>query len=275
MSGENNDVQRVSSRPYWIGLTLSVAYVLLAVVLFREKLVKVPELEANNIGDVLAGIFAPLAFIWLVVTSLAQKAQLRLQSIELSLLRKEHQDSRVVAKQQQLDLKEAAQQNERQADALLETLRIQIDKQNIEAFEMTLYQFAVLLHEIQNHQMIEKYKESQIISKAYPLIPRFFEKELMIQDIDRFYLRLASQIDQFRNNFLSIFDVKDTKIVKFEDVDRFVSVYKILSNRIIELYREEIELMKSRYILFNFNSVLPSLSVMIARLENLPIHRWS
>jgi hypothetical protein len=55
-------------------------------------------------GDVLAGIFSPLAFLWLVYTALAQRA-------ELSLQRHELQQNNVTQEEQQ-------QQMQRQADVM-------------------------------------------------------------------------------------------------------------------------------------------------------------
>ncbi|MEQ8326523.1 MAG: hypothetical protein RLO08_13185 [Parvibaculaceae bacterium] len=49
-------------------------------------------MEANEIGDFLAGVFAPLAFLWLI-------AAVFLQREELSAQRKELRDSRAVAQQ--------------------------------------------------------------------------------------------------------------------------------------------------------------------------------
>jgi len=60
-------------------------------------------LTANEIGDFLAGAFAPLAFIWLAFAVFIQARELRAQHKELSLTRKELRLSRAVAE----DAKEA------------------------------------------------------------------------------------------------------------------------------------------------------------------------
>src|SRR5690606_11361009 len=41
-------------------------------------------IEPNEWGDVLAGVFSPLAFLWLIYTSLSQRAELALQRAELA-----------------------------------------------------------------------------------------------------------------------------------------------------------------------------------------------
>lgn len=61
-------------------------------------------LDADKLGNWLAGVFSPLAFLWLVYTALAQRDELRLQRQELS-------QNNETQKQQQ-------DQMRRQADAL-------------------------------------------------------------------------------------------------------------------------------------------------------------
>lgn len=53
----------------------------------------------NEIGDFLAGVFAPLAFLWLVVTVLVQAQELREQRKEVRLSRKEFELNRLVAEE--------------------------------------------------------------------------------------------------------------------------------------------------------------------------------
>lgn len=64
----------------------------------------VDKLAPNAVGDLTAGIFSPLAFLWLLYAALAQKAELELQRHEL------------VRNNQTQDLQQA--QMRRQADAL-------------------------------------------------------------------------------------------------------------------------------------------------------------
>jgi hypothetical protein len=62
--------------------------------LFARHLVCLP---ANEIGDFLAGAFAPLAFLWLVATVLVQGQELAAQREELELTRNEMRENRGVA----------------------------------------------------------------------------------------------------------------------------------------------------------------------------------
>lgn len=67
--------------------------------------------EFNEVGDFMAGAFAPLAFAWFVLALLIQSEQLKLQSAELSLQREE-------LAAQRKELAEAVEQAEAQAKGI-------------------------------------------------------------------------------------------------------------------------------------------------------------
>jgi hypothetical protein len=56
--------------------------------------------KLNILGDLLAGLFAPVAFIWLVVAVMIQSKELAAQREELALTREEMQESRAVMQKQ-------------------------------------------------------------------------------------------------------------------------------------------------------------------------------
>ncbi|RJG46426.1 hypothetical protein [Mesorhizobium sp. DCY119] len=66
-------------------------------------------LSANELGDYLAGAFAPVAFIWLVAAVLVQAAELREQRRELALTRKEFELNRNVAEAQVSEARKQAE----------------------------------------------------------------------------------------------------------------------------------------------------------------------
>ena len=72
----------------WIIVGLSILYIV-AILFFRGndawKLLKAGKL--SELGDFLAGLFTPLAFLWLVYGYFLQSKELRLQRKELSLTR--------------------------------------------------------------------------------------------------------------------------------------------------------------------------------------------
>ena len=66
-------------------------------------------MELNQIGDFLAGVFAPLAFVWIVVGYLQQSEELSLQVKELNAA--VHQQAQMVkAAREQIDLEKSSRQ---------------------------------------------------------------------------------------------------------------------------------------------------------------------
>jgi len=65
------------------GLLVTILYCAAAGWLMQDKLLLLPKLELNEIGDFLAGVFSPLAFLWLVLGFLQQGRELSLQAAEL------------------------------------------------------------------------------------------------------------------------------------------------------------------------------------------------
>ena len=50
-----------------IGIVLSIAYLGLLWFVFDGRLIEILLMEPNEIGDLLAGIFGPLAILWLIL----------------------------------------------------------------------------------------------------------------------------------------------------------------------------------------------------------------
>lgn len=68
---------KVGSIPLWVGVLLTVLYIAAFGFLYRGKIETIALLDLNNAGDFLAGLFAPLAFLWLVVSLWMQRSELR------------------------------------------------------------------------------------------------------------------------------------------------------------------------------------------------------
>lgn len=82
MNNQETDVKRpVSYFPFGVWLTVCWAIFLLVYMAFSYQ--SFSGLEPNAVGDFLAGLFAPLAFLWLVVGLLQQGQELKLQYYEL------------------------------------------------------------------------------------------------------------------------------------------------------------------------------------------------
>jgi hypothetical protein len=74
----------------------------------------------NEWGDFVAGVSAPIAFIWLVVAVALQSIELREQRKELALTRAEFRSSRAVMKAQADEAKRQAEYIEQQTNLLVE-----------------------------------------------------------------------------------------------------------------------------------------------------------
>lgn len=81
-------------------------------------------LQANEIGDFLAGAFAPLAFFWLIATVVIQARELRAQRQELQLTRREFEANRKVAEAQAAEAKRQAEYIGAQTDLLREEQKL-------------------------------------------------------------------------------------------------------------------------------------------------------
>ncbi|UJW85754.1 CCDC90 family protein [Devosia sp. SL43] len=62
--------------------------------------------SSNEIGDLLAGLFSPVAFVWLVAAVIMQSSELRAQRQELELTRKEYELTRAEVEAQRLAMQE-------------------------------------------------------------------------------------------------------------------------------------------------------------------------
>jgi len=73
----------LSKSRYWIFILFTVFYFFILYKFFDIKLVKVKDLPPNEIGDFLAGVFSPLAFLFLILGYLQNTQALKMQSKEL------------------------------------------------------------------------------------------------------------------------------------------------------------------------------------------------
>ena len=101
--------------PFWSKVILwcaggfTVAWLVAAGVFafYAHGTIKVPD-KLNEWGDFAAGVFAPIAFVWLVVAVILQSTELREQRKELTLTRKEFKHNRSVMQEQANEAKNQA-----------------------------------------------------------------------------------------------------------------------------------------------------------------------
>ena len=101
-------------------------------------------LTASEWGDFLAGVFAPVAFFWLVVTVWIQSDELREQRVELALTRREFELNRKVLEGQ---VKEA----ERQATHIETQTKLLMDEANLRRRDANLTSFSALIRRYIEH----------------------------------------------------------------------------------------------------------------------------
>lgn len=85
-------------RPMFWGLVLSALWAVGVLAFVCWKWAKISGMEPNAFGDMMAGLFAPLAALWLVVAVFLQKDELIAQRKELALQREASQDQAKQAK---------------------------------------------------------------------------------------------------------------------------------------------------------------------------------
>jgi hypothetical protein len=108
--------QAVRPSPLWF-VFLSSVYVLGTLVAIVRNWEHMAEMAPNEWGDVAAGVFSPLAFLWFLYTALAQRAELRLQQDELRQNTKAQQDQEQQMMRQANALDAQAARLQGQADA--------------------------------------------------------------------------------------------------------------------------------------------------------------
>lgn len=121
-----------STRPFWCITWAYALIVIIGAIWLGYFDPKGELLDPNEWGDVLAGIFSPLAFLWLIYASLSQKAELALQ-------RKELRTNNRTQKQQREALEAQASYMDQQVQAATAQLRLmseQIDATQLQVKQL-------------------------------------------------------------------------------------------------------------------------------------------
>ena len=101
--------------PTRIALVITAAWVIGAGIVFSRVSPGELPTKLNEWGDFMAGVFAPIAFVWLVTAVWIQSAELREQREELKLTRQEFQEQREVMKDQREAMQAQVEEAKRQA----------------------------------------------------------------------------------------------------------------------------------------------------------------
>lgn len=145
----------------WVGVTLSIVWLVVLIVYAASSTAPTPEAEAitrwqafwrsppNSFGDALAGISAPLAFLWLVVATLLQSNELGLQRAELTATRQ--------ALLQQADqLRKSADQLNVQSELMSKSVVLEASAQKLGELDRRLRNLGVKLHVVRSALVVLK-----------------------------------------------------------------------------------------------------------------------
>jgi hypothetical protein len=141
-----DEVKTEKRRGHWIapfGLALSVAYLgFWGWILFPIKWQRLRDMDLNAIGDFLAGGFAPLAFLWLVLGFFQQRVELAQNTKALELQVKElsqaaeHAGALVEVARSELQLRLEEMQEEKRSKGVraqvMERRRAEIHKRSLQ-----------------------------------------------------------------------------------------------------------------------------------------------
>ena len=109
-----------------VGFVLTAAYVWLLYFIFDGRIVESLSMKPNEIGDLLAGMFGPLAILWLILGFFQQGIELRKNTKALELQAKELQNSveqqrelvDVTRKQFEISQESISYERQRESDAI-------------------------------------------------------------------------------------------------------------------------------------------------------------
>ncbi|QDZ01960.1 hypothetical protein FQ775_17125 [Nitratireductor mangrovi] len=142
-------------------------------------------LSLNELGDFLAGLFAPLAFVWLAAAVGIQAQELKSQRRELRLTRKEFEQSRTVAEETRREIAqqaEAARKNAEFVGRQTEILGHQLDRQVTQAADEEL---------------------SEMLSQLETFLRARFMRNAAFKRHERTYHFLTDGVPAVRNDFLA------------------------------------------------------------------------
>lgn len=120
---------------FWFGIVVTILWltgICVAVYLSGKD---VSTMDLNEIGDALAGAFAPIAFLWLFIATWMQR-------IELGLQRQELADTREVLREQREELQRSVEESNRQTGIMQRTLEATQSRDIYDEFRLLLYYLA-------------------------------------------------------------------------------------------------------------------------------------
>ena len=216
-------------------------------------------LRLNEIGDIAAGVFAPLAFLWLFVATQLQRKELRLQRAELA-------ETRSVLAAQQAELEKAAEESNRQTEIMRETLRSSTTKSSYDSFSYILYLICRRAYLAKEWQFVTKAVDIQL----FKFHPDLYLSEGDNSTVDTFIEQLHDNISSFFNNWVGggnapAFGDRNTR--KIIATLRFLS--ESLSNVVQESEFSKNDLVKLRIEGIPFAALINEIGLLLEWCDNL------
>lgn len=143
----SSDIGSNGRKPNWLavgGIAASILFLGASVAPFLFVSSEASSWLQNlgNAGQLVSGIFAPLAFAGVVVAVVLQSRELRLQREELVLTREEMKNTREVFELQKEEMRRAADENREQTRIMNDNLRNEGERQIYNEVDIMLYSLA-------------------------------------------------------------------------------------------------------------------------------------
>ncbi len=165
-----------------IGLVLTAIYILLIVNYRRCDFINLGAMKANEMGDFLAGVFAPLALFWLVIGYFQQQKELRQNTKALELQAKElknsvtQQTELVKITKKQLEVEQIAFNNEEERQLRKFHPKIIINGGKHKSTNTEIYYKLSLLNHGESVSQVSIEMEPKILNSKVS-IPETFDKQ--------------------------------------------------------------------------------------------------
>ncbi len=172
-------------------------------------------LTSNEIGDFLAGAFAPLAFIWLAFAVFIQARELKAQREELSLTRAEMKLSREVAEDAKEATRAQAEEARRSGDYFKKQTEI-LEYENLLRQQSEARRDYVSLCESEQNPTIS---HPSVTMKTFPPKVIVNGQEFNISSPSVFDVNIGTKIETFRTIFSQLKESIDFHINDSNDPD--------------------------------------------------------
>lgn len=148
-------------------------------------------LPLNGMGDVLAGVFAPLAFFWLFIATSLQRRELGLQRQELA-------ETRKVLNEQRKELERSVQESNHQTHIMQRTLETTQSREIYDEFRLRLYYLAKYLNDYRLERFLATIPSDQSLESETNYYVFFMDRMAVNESdntsVDELFRRMQQKI---------------------------------------------------------------------------------